>query len=225
VKSEVRTSKSEVRTCSRWREAIRLELSGASESAQMDSLQRHLANCEGCRRYADDLQRVATGLRGLADQRAEPSPGLRARWTQAVEQAAEPISMGQAAAALFARFCGLLQQNLRPALAVASLWFIALLLRVTAPDVSPATQTAAARSPVEIFQALRASGQLLANAPRQFVPAALVPHKARSTHPRTEGLPLAPSALWERERQWPAGGLALCRSAVLNEHPTQPFNV
>jgi hypothetical protein len=193
----------------------------------IESLQGHLATCEGCRRYAEELQAVAASLRRLANQPVQPSPGLRARWTQAVEDAAAPFSIGEGVTALVTRFAGFLQENLRPALAVGLLWVLTVLFRVSAPNVSTATQTATARSPIEIVRALQESEQLMAEAPRQAGPAVLTPQKAPSTPPRSEGPSGAPSAFREGERQRPLAARPTPRRGVAapHEHPSLPFEV
>ncbi len=76
--------------CSRWREAIRAWVGEGVAGEQTAQIQDHLATCAECRRYAEELRAAAAGLRWLADQPVEPSPGFRARWTRAVEEAARP---------------------------------------------------------------------------------------------------------------------------------------
>jgi hypothetical protein len=161
---------------------------------QAARVQNHLATCAACRRYAVEVRAAATGLRWLADRPVDPSPGFRARWTRAVEDATKPRGFGETAAALADWWRGFLLRNLRPALAIAPLWILALLFRLSTPDFSPAPQTTAARSPVEIFRALRAPEQLLAGEFMEPILAPVAPHKPDSPRPRSEGLPPAPTA-------------------------------
>jgi hypothetical protein len=180
--------------CDRWREAIRAWVGEGVAGNQSAQLQNHLAACGECRRYAEELRAAAAGLRWLADQPVEPSPGFRTRWTRAVEEAAQPRGVGEAAAALVGWWRELLLRNLRPALGVASLWILALLFRLSAPEVSPTPQTTAARSPGEIYQALKPSEQLLAGELGKPLGTSTTPRKPKSTNPRSEGFPTEPAA-------------------------------
>jgi hypothetical protein len=183
-----------IQECSKWRESI-LAAAGEGRAGEPDTpIQTHLAACPQCRRYAEGLRAAAAGLRWLADRPVVPSPGLRARWTQAVEEAAQPAGLGEILAALAAWAHQLLLCNLRPAMGMASLWALALLFRLTAPDTAPAANTTAASSPLAIYRALRASHQLLAEAPDSSVPAPVVPRSSRLPHPRSQALPAEPSA-------------------------------
>ena len=183
-----------VQDCSRTREAIRVRVGEGAVGEPMAQVQDHLATCADCRRYAEELRAAAAGLRWLADRPVEPSPGFRARWTRAVEDPAQPAGLGGTAAALAAWGREWLLRNLRPALGVASLWILALLFRLSAPEVVPPNQTIAARSPVEIYRVLKASEQLLAGAPGQLIVVPVAPRKPHSAQPRSEGRPVAPTA-------------------------------
>ena len=180
--------------CDRWREAIRAWVGEGVAGDQSAQLQHHLAACGDCRRYAQETRAAAAGLRWLADQPVEPSPGFRARWTRAVEGASQPAGFGETATALAAWWRELLLRNLRPALGVASLWILALLFRLSAPEVALSTQATAARSPIEIYQALRLSEQLLAGELGKPLGPSTTPRKPNSTNPRSEGLPPEPTA-------------------------------
>jgi hypothetical protein len=187
----MRTRSIDCRCC---REAIRLSVCETLAGESAAQIQSHLATCEGCRRYGEEIRVAGAGLRWLGSRDAEPSPGFRARWTRAVEEAARPSSFGETAGALVAWWRGLLLRNLRPALGVASLWILALLFRLSAPEVAPTAQMTTARSPVEIYRALKAPEQLLAGEFGQPGPAPVAPHKPNSARPRSEGLPPQPAA-------------------------------
>ncbi len=193
--------------CDRWREAIRAWVGESSAGEQGDQVQRHIAGCPGCRRYAEELRAATAGLRWLATRPAEPSPGFRTRWTRAVEDAAGPSSLGETAAALLSWWRALLRRNLRPALGVASLWILALLFRLSAPDVSPSTHTTTARSPVEIYRVLAVHEQLLAGQLGRQLPVPGTPRKPHLTQPRGEGLPASLTAQWDPE---PGVDAAVC---------------
>jgi anti-sigma factor RsiW len=184
--------------CRRWREAIHLRVCGALEGQEAARVEAHVDCCAECRRYAEELRAATTGLRWLGSRDVEPRPGFRARWTRAVEEAARPSSFGDTVGALVACWRGLLLRNLRPTLGVASLWILALLFRLSAPEVPPPTPTTTARSPVEIYRVLGGREQLLAGQlGRQFpVP---VTRTRPLTHPRSDRLPPQPSARWEHE--------------------------
>jgi len=180
--------------CSRWREAIRARAAEGVAAEESPRLQGHLALCADCRRYAEELRAAAAGLRWLADRPAEPSPGFRARWTRAVEAAAQPAGVGETAAALVAWLREMLLRNRRPALGVASLWGLALLFRLSAPDIATNPQPMAVVSPVEILRALKTTEQLMAGelGPQLRAPASS--RKPERARPRSENPPSKPTA-------------------------------
>ena len=185
--------------CCRWREAIRLSVCETVASEQTAGLESHLAACPDCRRYAEELRAATASLRWLGSRDVEPRPGFRARWTRAVEETARPSSFGESAAALVAGWRGLLLRNLRPALGVASVWILALLFKLSTPELPGSTLTATARSPVEIYRVLAVHEQLLAGQPMGQFPVPTTPRTTPLTHPRSDRLPSQPSARWEHE--------------------------
>ena len=193
--------------CRRWREAIRLQGCDALDGEEAVRVETHLGTCAECRLYAEEVQAATTSLRRLGSRDVEPRPGFRARWTRAGEEAARPCSFGETAGALVGWWRELLLRNLRPALGGASLWILALVFRLSAPEVTPSIHTSMARSPVEIYRVLGGREQLLAGQlGRQFrVP--VTPQKPPLAHPRSEGTPAQPAARWEHE---PGGDATVC---------------
>ena len=185
--------------CGHWREAIRLRVCDALESEEAARVETHLAGCAECRLYAEEVRAATHGLRWLGSRDVKPRPGFRGRWTRAVEAAARPSGFGESAAALVAWWRGLVLRNLQPALGVASLWILALLFRLSAPEVSPTTHTTAARSPVEIYRVLAADNHLLARQFWGWDPVPIAPRKSQSAQPRGEGPLTQPAARWEHE--------------------------
>jgi hypothetical protein len=185
--------------CNHWREAIRLRVGGALEAEEFVRVETHLATCAACRLYAKELRAAADGLRWLAERPIEPSSGFRARWTRAVEAAAQPRGFGETAAAL-ADWCrGFLLRNLRPALALAPLWILTLLFWFSAPEPSSMTQTTAAHSPVEIVRALGGQQPLLAWRSWKWDSQPVSPARPQPVHPRSEASPARPAAQSVRE--------------------------
>jgi hypothetical protein len=192
--------------CRRWREAIRLSVCESVAGELTTRIQSHLAACPDCRRYEEELLAATAGLRWLGSEDVQPRPGFRARWTRAVEETARPSRIGATAEALVAWWRGLLLRNLRPALGVASLWVLALLFRLSAPEVPPLTQTTAARSPAEIYRVLGGREQLLAGQLGRQLPVP-VTRRPPSTHPRSDRVPTQPAARLEHE---PGMNAAVC---------------
>jgi hypothetical protein len=180
--------------CDSYCESARLQACGALEFEEAGRLETHLAACADCRRYADELRVATSGLRWLSTREVEPSPGFRARWTQAVAGTARPRGFVEIAAELGERWRELLLRNLRPALGVASLWLLTLLFRLGAPDVSSASPTTAARSPVEIARALEADQRLVAWHLGRFDPLPPARRPAQPVQPRSERFPARPAA-------------------------------
>jgi len=186
--------KTSIPDCSRWRETIRARAAEGLTAEEAPRLQDHLAACADCRRYAEELRATAASLRWLAERPAQPSPGFRARWTRAVEAAAQPAGLGETAAALAGWLREMFLRNRRPALGVASLWGLALLFRLSAPDIAANPQPTAVPSPVEIFRALKTTEQLMAGelGPQLRAPASS--RKPEPARPRSEGPPSKPTA-------------------------------
>jgi hypothetical protein len=180
--------------CRRWREAIRSCVAEGSAGEEATQIQDHAAACADCRHYAEKLRAAVAGLRWLANQPANSSPGFRARWTRAVEDAALPRSPGQTMAALLDWCRVLVLRNRRPALAVGSLWILTLLFRLSAPDVSSPAPATAARSPVEIARALEGDQRLVAWRLRRSDPVPPAPRPAQPPQPRSQRLPARPAA-------------------------------
>ncbi len=180
--------------CSRWREAIRAWAAEGVAAEESPRLQGHLALCADCRRYAEELRAAAAGLRWLADRPAEPSPGFRARWTRAVEAAAEPAGVGETAAALADWLREMFLRNRRPALGFACLWGLTLLFRLSAPDVATNPQPATAPSLFEVVRALKTTEQLMAGELGLQLRAPASSRNPESVAPRSEGPPSKPAA-------------------------------
>jgi hypothetical protein len=151
-----------ITNCRQWREAIRVRVCGALAREEETQLAAHLATCGECRRYAGELQTAAAGLQWLGSQEVNPSAGFRARWTAAVEDAAQPATLAGVLEALGEWCCDWLSRNRRPASAVAALWLLTLLLRLSTPEAAPRSRTVLASSPIQIVRLLNADGQLLA---------------------------------------------------------------
>ncbi|HOX58343.1 MAG TPA: zf-HC2 domain-containing protein [Candidatus Paceibacterota bacterium] len=183
-----------VKDCRTWQEAIRSWIGEGATGEEASRIQEHLAGCAECRRYTEELRAAAAGLRWMAERPVEPSPGFRARWMRAVEEAAEPRGFGEIMAAVAGWWRGLLLENLRPALAVSSVWVLILVFRLSAPEVSPTTRTTAARSPAEIRQVLKIQEELLAGELGKPPGFRVVPRSQSPARPRSEGLPAEPAA-------------------------------
>jgi hypothetical protein len=187
-----------VQDCRGWREAVRVWISEGATGEQVDRIQNHLAGCGECRRYAGELRAAAAGLRWLSERPVEPSPGFRGRWLGAVEEAAQPRGFGETAAALAAWWRDWLLRNLRPALGVGSLWLLALMFRLSAPEVAPTAETVVARSPIEIYRVLKPEQQLLAGELGHAKGIGVAPRNQPPGRPRSEGLPSEPAAQREQ---------------------------
>jgi hypothetical protein len=207
--------------CRRCREAIRLSVCESAAGELTTRIQSHLAACPDCRRYEEELLAATAGLRRLGSEDVQPRSGFRARWTRAVEEAARPSGMGATAEALVAWWRGLLLRNLRPALGVASLWFLALFFRLSAPEVPPLTQTTTARSPAEIYRVLGGREQLLAGQSGRQLPVP-VTRPSPSTHPRSDRVPTQPAARLEHA---PVVHVAICELFPAPIAPANPSAV
>jgi hypothetical protein len=142
--------------CRKCREAVRLDAFGASSPEQHSAIEQHLLACADCRCYAGEVRAATEGLRHLAARTVEPSPHFRARWTSAIETADQPGPLPQALAALIEWSRLMVLRNRRAMAALAPVWILILVFRLTAPDVGSVPPTTMACSPIEIFRALKA---------------------------------------------------------------------
>ena len=140
--------KSRGKKCQKCREAIELD-------AIDFAAEEHLAGCADCRAYAGQLRAMTDGLRRLSAQPIQPALGFHRRWTMAVETASEPSWAARAAALLSQWSWGMAQRNRWALPTLAPLWVMILLFKFTAPEVASPPPTTVARSPVDIFRALR----------------------------------------------------------------------
>lgn len=162
--------KSKDRKCQKCREAISLDaVSAAAEE--------HLAGCADCRAFASQLRAMTDGLRRLSAQPIQPTANFHRRWTAAVEAASEAGWVARLVELFTQRGRRMAQQNRWALPTLAPLWALILLFKVTAPEVAGLPPTTQARSPLEVFRALRsetnmqiALDHLLPEAPPKGLP-------------------------------------------------------
>ena len=180
------------RVCRKCREAIEVGAVGALPAEQPLAVEEHLARCVDCRAYSTNLRATARGLRRLSAQPVRPSAGFHRRWTRAVESTRQPGPLWRAFAELpeWSRLA--LTRNRRVMSALAPVWVLILLFRLTSPDVGKPAHTTLARSPIEIFRALKAMDQMLTASGQSYrtpsptrAPAALPRGSRESNQPLT----------------------------------------
>ena len=142
--------------CREYRDAIFLDAVGPLPAEQRLDLEKHLADCVACRAYSIELRAAAGGLRHLGALPLKPSPGFRQRWTQAVERANQPAPLVRFLAELVDRSRLMWLRNRRIFSALAPLWVLILVFRLTSPDGGSSARRVPARSPLEIARALKA---------------------------------------------------------------------
>ncbi len=185
--------------CAHWREAILRRACETLESEQAAQVERHLAGCCDCRRYALEISAAAAGLRWLRSREVEPSPGFRQRWMRAVEDSARPATLAATAAKLEAWLREWLRRNRQPALGVAGLWALILLFRLSAPDAAPPAPTVMAHSPQQVVRVLEADQPLLAWYSWIRTPAPASEPKPQRGQPRSSVFPAQPAAGLRRQ--------------------------
>jgi hypothetical protein len=183
--------------CSHWRQVIRTRSVEGLAGEEAARVETHLAGCAECRRYANELRAATGGLRWLASREVEPSAGFRACWTRAVAEAAPPGSPGDSVTALLDWCREAWRRNWRPALAMACLWLLALMFRLSAPGVASPAAATVARSPVEIARALDADQNLVAWHPRRSDPLPPAPRPTQPSQPRSQLPPAQPAAQFD----------------------------
>ena len=180
-------------SCQQCRQAIRLQLEGASAPEQTAQIETHLADCSACRSHANEVRAAAAALQALGSQEIEPRPGFRARWTAAVNEARQPVRSAPAWVEVV-EWCGsLLQRNRKPLLALAPVWVLILLLKVTAPGIEATNAQTVSRSPIEVVSALKAEIRLLT--PHREPAAHTTPRRSPGPAPRSQAPDREPGAV------------------------------
>ena len=173
--------------CQQCREAIRLEACGALTAEQQSAVEQHLAECVECRAYSRKLRLMTGGMRDLSAQPVEPSPNFRARWTSAITESNQPGPLAQALAAWIEWSRQMVLRNRRVLATLTPVWILILVFKFITPDVGSVPPTTMARSPVEIFLALKVEGNALAAFDRRNREPA--PLKAPAVAPRSDQTP------------------------------------
>ena len=137
-----------------------LDAAGALPAEQRLDMERHLANCAGCQVCSSELRATTEGLRHLSARPVNPSADFRARWTTAVRSVEQPGSLARVVAGLMEWSRLMVLRNRRALSALAPVWILILLFKLTAPDVGQPAPLTEARSPVEIFRALKAENNM-----------------------------------------------------------------
>ena len=83
--------------CGRHRQSICLLASGALSEPEGSRVENHLAACADCRKYCDEIKKMAVPLANWEGnfKHIEPDQIIRMRWAKAVEAAAEPAPVHQ----------------------------------------------------------------------------------------------------------------------------------
>jgi hypothetical protein len=170
-------------TCRKCRAAIMLDAVGALPTEQRVAIEQHLANCVDCRAYSSKLRATTEGLRHLSARSVKPSANFRERWTTAVESANKSGSLVRAVAELIEWSRLMVLRNRRAISALAPVWVLILVFKLTAPDVGQPAPTTMARSPIEIFRAIKAGNNLQIAFDRLYREPA--PTKAPAVSPRS----------------------------------------
>lgn len=176
------------RICRECREAIFLDAVGPLPAEPRLALEKHLAGCVACRAYAIELRATTGGLRHLGALPLKPSPGFRQRWTRAVESASQPAPLVRLLAGWLDWSRLMWPRNRRILSALAPLWVLIVVFRLTSPDAGRPARITPARSPLEIARALKAMDNTLTasagwylTAPPRRAPAA-TPHGSRRSN-------------------------------------------
>src|SRR2546421_2020885 len=79
--------------CGRYRANLCLLASGVLTNQESASVENHLANCAGCRKYYDEAKGVAAPLANWesAFSHIEPTQTVQARWAKDFQAATDPI--------------------------------------------------------------------------------------------------------------------------------------
>jgi anti-sigma factor RsiW len=180
------------RACRKCREAIRLHLCDGLLAEQQAAMEQHLTECIDCRNYARELRETTEGLQRLSCRSVEPNPNFHARWTMAIQTSDQPAPLARVVAEWIAWSRGMVLQNRRILAALAPVWLLIFMFKVTAPEVSSVPLVTMARSPVEIFRALTSEENGMIALDRRHL--MWSPAKTPSNSPRSGRATLQPVA-------------------------------
>ncbi|HXP59294.1 MAG TPA: hypothetical protein VN829_02330 [Dongiaceae bacterium] len=184
--------------CRKCREALRLDAAGALPEEQRSVSEKHLAHCTDCQAYSKQLRAAAEGLKQLSWRAVRPSANFRERWTGAVESSGRPGSLAQAVAELIERGRLMVWRNRRALAALAPVWVLILVFKLTAPDVGKPPPATMACSPVEVFRKLKAGNGMQTALGRMYEQPASLKDPAAS--PRSS-CPVTQPVTFRRESQ------------------------
>ena len=178
--------------CERHRESICLLASGVLPEPERREVENHLAACDGCREYYDEIKLVALPLANWEKNFAhiEPDQTLRARWAKAVQAAGEPkLNRPFSPRPAFSARCREILYPLRWHLAgMSAVWLVVALLNAE-PSPAPAVVMSREKdspSARQLLMALRENRRQLLELIEPPVTEPAPPPRAPVPPPRTE---------------------------------------
>jgi hypothetical protein len=138
------------------------------------------------------LSATAKGLQHLSCGPVEPNPNFHARWTLAIQTGDQTGPLARIVAEWIAWSRGMVLQNRRILAAMAPVWLLIFMFKVTAPEMGNVPPATMARSPVEIFRALTSEENGMIALDRRHL--MWSPAKTPSNSPRSGRATLQPVA-------------------------------
>ncbi len=148
--------------CRRPRRSLCLLASGVLPEAERAALASHLAGCEDCRRYYDEIAKVTTPLAAWESRYShfEPSEDMRMRWTRSIQAVAMPQRSRRCAPQLVLLKCWreLVWPCRRAWAGLVAAWLVLLVVNTwltTAPKPMMAAATGAVANRIQLFEEQR----------------------------------------------------------------------
>ena len=176
--------------CQAWRESICLLAGNALSSTEQVEVQRHLADCAGCRAYHDQIKSVAAPLAGWETNfsRVQPGPALQSRWRKAVLAAKNPEPVRRISFRL--AFQTLWRELIRPSrpawAAMAALWLVMAGINAAMSGDHRNVQSVRSSSPTMAFQVFEEQRRVLAELIPSIPGEPLEPPRRAHPQPRSE---------------------------------------
>jgi hypothetical protein len=140
--------------CSHHRAGLRLPASGALQNEERALIGHHLAACAGCRKYYDEVNRLASALAGweMAFSHIEVNQAIQARWAKDFEAATRAVHSARFAFIfLFLDWChDLIWPCRRVWAGFAVVWLVILALNIAERDPAPSPARAASQPSPEM---------------------------------------------------------------------------
>jgi len=177
--------------CGRYRQSLCLLAGGVLSEPERSQVENHLAACADCRKYCNEITKMAAPLANWEGnfKHIEPDQIIRMRWAKAVEAAAEPAPVRRLTPIM--TICEWWHDVIWPCRRIwaglAAVWVVILAVNISLREQSPAIVKSGPSA--EMMMSLKDQQKILAELlTDRSAPHDAEPQKTFSPKPRTENM-------------------------------------